>query len=294
MTALERRYRRIMLAYPLPYRRAHGDELLDVLLESAEPDRRLPDPREAAGLIVGGLRARALAAAEGNPWWDGLHLGVTAMAAANLAEFLPYTNSLPIWTLLSTLALLAVMRGMPLVALPLVLVTGAKAVAIASGAQLFDPTLIPVFPGFLTGDALFSTSSPAAVTITYGLAACCLLALAARRGQGHTRSWWWLAAVPIAAWAGPAWMEEGTAFPLSLSRMVLELAVLGVAVWLGREANDPRWGFGAALYLVTASVGLGQHLDVLTRPHFAYWGLLAFLTVLSAAMPYGHRRRALH
>ncbi|MFI6325376.1 hypothetical protein ACIBG8_48210 [Nonomuraea sp. NPDC050556] len=294
MTPLERRYRRIMLAYPLPYRRAHGDELLDVLIESAEPDRRLPDPREAAGLIVGGLRARALAATEGNPWWDGLHLGVTAIAAANLAGFLPYANSLPVWTLLSALALLAVMRGMPLVALPFILVTGAKAVAVASGAQLFDLTLIPVFPGFLTGEALFSTSSPGAVTIMYGLAACCLLALAARRARPRTRSWWWLAAVPIAAWAGPAWMDESVPFPPSLPRTALELAVLGVAVWLGREANDPRWGFGAALYLAAVTVSLGQHLDALARPHFAYWGLLAFLTVLAAAMPYGHRRRALH
>ncbi|MEO3802345.1 hypothetical protein [Nonomuraea sp. B1E8] len=52
MSALERRYRRLLRAYPRAYRAEHGDELLDVLLESAGPGRTAPVPREAWGLLA--------------------------------------------------------------------------------------------------------------------------------------------------------------------------------------------------------------------------------------------------
>ncbi|MFC7648091.1 hypothetical protein ACFQX6_52200 [Streptosporangium lutulentum] len=155
MTHLERRYRRFLRAYPRSYRSVHGDELLDVLLEMAGPDRRVPEVREAAGLVLGGLRERLADAAQGSAWAGGLHLGVTALSVAHLAALLPYAGSIPLWTALSALALLAVLRGRMWPALPLVLLTGAKAVTIAYGGQLFEQTLLPVDPGLLTDDALF-------------------------------------------------------------------------------------------------------------------------------------------
>lgn len=295
MTVLERRYRRLMVTYPRTYREAHGDELLDILLESADPERTVPEAREAAGLITGGLRARASAAAKGSPWFDGLHLGVTALMAAHLAALLPYAGSIPLWTGLSALALVAVLRGWMLLALPLVLATGIKAVAIASGRPLLDVTLLPVFPDLLTDSALFAETSPDVVGGVYALTFLALLVLAARRGRTRTRSWWWLAAVPPAAWAGPAWMAEGTSHPLSLPRIVLECGVLLVAIWAGRQARDPRWALSAFLYLATVVATVGQHEMVeLTNQHLAYLGLLAFLTAVAIVIPYGYRRHALH
>ncbi|MEV4508444.1 hypothetical protein AB0K00_05750 [Dactylosporangium sp. NPDC049525] len=59
MTApLERRYRRLLLAYPAAYRRSHGAELLTALLDAAGPDRVRPSRRDVVDLVRGGLRQR--------------------------------------------------------------------------------------------------------------------------------------------------------------------------------------------------------------------------------------------
>ncbi|GAA4223977.1 hypothetical protein FHR32_003058 [Streptosporangium album] len=46
MTALERRYRQLLLAYPRGYRSAYGDELIGLLLDTADPGSSLPPPKE--------------------------------------------------------------------------------------------------------------------------------------------------------------------------------------------------------------------------------------------------------
>ncbi|WP_327011098.1 hypothetical protein OHA72_29795 [Dactylosporangium sp. NBC_01737] len=58
MTPLERRYRRLLLAYPAAYRRRHGDELVTTLLDAAAPGRVRPGRRDTADLVRGGLRQR--------------------------------------------------------------------------------------------------------------------------------------------------------------------------------------------------------------------------------------------
>ncbi|MEV4247387.1 hypothetical protein AB0J63_28720 [Streptosporangium canum] len=292
MTPLERRYRRLLRAYPHDYRSAYGDELLDVLLESASPLRTVPEPREAAGLVIGGLRERLTRAGRGSSWANGVHLGVTALCVAQLAALLPYAPAIPLWTLLSALALLAVLRGRVRLALPLVLLTGAKAVAVASGEPLFDHLLLPVEPGFLTDAPLFALSEPPPVATDYALALGGLLVLAVYGRPLTPRSWWWWAAVPPMAWAGPAWMESGTVYPISLSRMAVELALLGMALWAGRLSHDPRWALGATIYVTVASARLWDHAADLTRQHLAYWGLLVFLAGATALVPFGHWRRA--
>jgi hypothetical protein len=57
-SALERRYRRLLAAYPLVYRRRHEDEMLAVLLSGAQPGQRRPRPAEIADLLVGAMRMR--------------------------------------------------------------------------------------------------------------------------------------------------------------------------------------------------------------------------------------------
>ncbi|MGY0232165.1 hypothetical protein [Longispora urticae] len=54
--SLVRGYRLLLLAYPRDFRRQHGDELLDTLLEAAPAGRRRPTGRETANLLRHGLR----------------------------------------------------------------------------------------------------------------------------------------------------------------------------------------------------------------------------------------------
>ena len=55
---LERRYRRLLRAYPASYRDQRSDELVAVLMSAAEPGRRAPSLVEAADLVHSGLRTR--------------------------------------------------------------------------------------------------------------------------------------------------------------------------------------------------------------------------------------------
>ncbi len=290
---LERRYRRLLLAYPRPYRRAHGDELLDVLLEDAAPGRRMPVLREAWGLLTGGLRSRVTHQATGSAWEDGLHLGVTAVAVANLAALLPYARELPLWTLLSASALLAILRGRPRTAFALTLLTAVKAVALASGRQWFDVTVLPVHPGGLSGRALFQDSDPFLVAAGYAIVLIGLVVLVSLRRPARARSWWWWAAVVPVAWAGPAWMAEGTEHPISLSRMAVEAVALGLAVTGGYLARDHRWAMASGIYLLVVLAELGFHVQQLGRQHLAYAGILVLLTVAAAFVPLRQRRHCL-
>jgi len=71
---LERWYRRLLRAYPMAYRRAHGDEILATLMDSAEPGRRRPSWADAADLTRGALRQ-----------WFRLPVGLSSVVAAVLA-----------------------------------------------------------------------------------------------------------------------------------------------------------------------------------------------------------------
>ncbi|GAA3140075.1 hypothetical protein GCM10010466_33950 [Planomonospora alba] len=293
MTALERHYRRLLSAYPRAYRRAHGDELLDVLLESAAPGRRVPPLKEAWGLLVGGVRSRITHQATGSAWEDGLHLGVTAVAAVNLAALLPYAGALPLWTLLSALALLAILRGHLRAAFPLTFVTGVKAVGLAAGRQPFDVTLLPVHPNPLADRALFQDSDPALVAAGYAIVLIGLVVLTSLRRPVRARSWWWWAAVVPAAWAGPEWMAQETDYPISLSRLAVEAAAFGLGTVAAYSARDLRWALASSIYLLMVSGGLVLHADALTRQHLAYAGILLLLAAAAAFAPFRQRRHCL-
>lgn len=58
-TALERRCRILMLAYPAAYRRERADEMLGTLLDMTPEGRTWPLRRDVAALVLGGLRARS-------------------------------------------------------------------------------------------------------------------------------------------------------------------------------------------------------------------------------------------
>ncbi|WBB67140.1 hypothetical protein [Micromonospora sp. WMMD812] len=62
MSDLERRYLRLLSAYPAHYRRSRGAEIVGTYLDLARPDQRWPSAADAADLVRGGLRQRLRAA----------------------------------------------------------------------------------------------------------------------------------------------------------------------------------------------------------------------------------------
>ncbi|MFC4021171.1 hypothetical protein ACFOW4_24960 [Micromonospora sp. GCM10011542] len=58
MNDLERRYLRLLRAYPAEYRRARGAEIVGTYLDLAATGRRWPSPADAADLVRGGVRQR--------------------------------------------------------------------------------------------------------------------------------------------------------------------------------------------------------------------------------------------
>ncbi|MDG4788943.1 GlsB/YeaQ/YmgE family stress response membrane protein [Micromonospora sp. WMMD1102] len=94
---LERRYRRLLYAYPNRYRSSRGDELVGTYLDLVEPDRRWPSPRDAVDMLRGGLRQRlreqgALGLAAGLPVAATTALSMLAALAAFLLVQVEFTN----------------------------------------------------------------------------------------------------------------------------------------------------------------------------------------------------------
>ncbi|MEU7924591.1 hypothetical protein [Micromonospora sp. NPDC049107] len=92
MTEIERRYLRLLAAYPADYRRARGAEIVGTYLDLAEPGRRWPTPADAVDLLRGGLRQRVRATGV-TDLVPGVHL------AAALA-LLTATTLAGMWTVL--------------------------------------------------------------------------------------------------------------------------------------------------------------------------------------------------
>ncbi|MDF5751617.1 hypothetical protein [Spongiactinospora sp. TRM90649] len=293
---LERRYRRMLVAYPRGYRAGHGEELIATLLETAEPHRSTPPLTEAAALLTGGLRTRIVQAARGPSWADGLHLTITALAFANLATLLPYATTIPLWTALAALAALAVARGRFLVALPLAALTGVKVAAIGLGRPWLDATLLPVFADPLPRDwgmpALLSTGGPVAPVAAHAMVVLGAAVLAVRHRAARPRSWWWWAAVPPLAGVNAEQYDAGdpTATP---ARICLEIALLLLAALAGHIAMDARWALAATLYLPFEVIELIENHLMATRRDFAHLALLVFLTGVATAVTHQSRRRAL-
>ena len=72
VTALERRYRRLLRSYPPSHRAAHREEMLGVLLDAARPGQRMPGVTQTVNLVACGLAIRARRALIGEPWRDAL------------------------------------------------------------------------------------------------------------------------------------------------------------------------------------------------------------------------------
>jgi hypothetical protein len=86
--ALERRYRRLLIAFPADHRREYGEEMIGVLLASTPECRRRPRLGDVFDLISGGLRARLRQSGVGLSdarWPDALAVCSVALSAILLA-----------------------------------------------------------------------------------------------------------------------------------------------------------------------------------------------------------------
>jgi hypothetical protein len=261
---LERRYRRLLVTYPAPYRAAHGDEIIGTLLDAAPPTQRFPAPREAGGLLLGGLRTRARQAATATPprvWTDGLHLGVLLIVLANLGQALQLARA-P-WTALVAVGVLAVLRGWARTAL-----VATALAALAAARPLLPPVGLPWWlPGYGDWSAVARYVVPAAV----------LVALAwPQAGRLRPRSWWWLL-LPAAQLAFPAVEQSWVAAVEAGLEAGLLIALVVVAV----AALDPRPAVALAVFLTP---GLFHAAEQLTEGAMGprarvYWTVVALLTV---------------
>jgi len=199
--SLERRYRRLLSAYPGSYRRQRGDEILTTLLDMSAPGRDWPAPREVAGLLVGAARTRMrinLSRPAREVWAGGLRLAALILLAeacsqaatqagldlTNLSTTLPAeTAAFIVATVLSAGALASVASGRYWL--------GCAAVVGAGAAEMVGSH------GFRTGPAtLFGPAQEYFWPLASGLAVCAALAWV-RPPTG--RGLWWLLAVPPAA-----------------------------------------------------------------------------------------------
>lgn len=86
--ALERRYRRLLIAFPADHRREYGEEMIGVLLASTPQGRRRPRLADALDLVMGGLQARFRALDAGLAdarWPDALAVCSVALPVTLLA-----------------------------------------------------------------------------------------------------------------------------------------------------------------------------------------------------------------
>jgi hypothetical protein len=116
MTArLERRYRRLLWAYPKAYRDHRGAEMVGTLLDLAEAGDGGPGFRLSAHLILAGLRQRFRLSARRPLAWLGALLAAVALGAFGAAggTWLGWQTAASIPSDVSLRALNAAMTGMP-------------------------------------------------------------------------------------------------------------------------------------------------------------------------------------
>lgn len=274
---LRRRYERLLFTYPPAYRRAHGEEMLSTLLEAARSEQRFPAPREAASLLLGGLRTRARQVAQQSSrrlWADGLQLGVLLIVLVNLGHALQ--TRFPLWIALVAVGALAVLRGWTRTAL-----VATAAAALAAARPLLLHVGLPWWlPGYGDWSAVARYAVPAAVLAVFAWPSVF---------RPRARSWWWLVVPAVAALP-----LEGDAWALAQAglQVGLLLAVLVVAV----AALDPRPAIGAAVYLAPGLLYAAEESLTAGAPStlvLGYWAVLAALMVALAAAAWRIRRQQL-
>jgi hypothetical protein len=264
---LERRARRLLRAYPPGYRAHRGEEILGTLLEATPPGRGWPQPRDAASVLTGGLRARRKANLRLAEAVSLRQAGILAIALylcgllnheLGLLRFpgwspdpvgLGWRALLPCVPLAVTVAA-AWSRRPRLVAVSAAAATAALAYVAFAGLSL---------PGGHGGGAVESALS----ALTVPLLSLAALTLLTRSVQRPPRSWLWLVGLAVGVTVlgvvaarlqlGPAehalaWLGRWTATAGS-AYSPLSAIIVGVSLgWLVTDSR-PLIGVAGSLYL---------------------------------------------
>jgi len=301
---LERRYRRLLLAYPPQVRAARAEEILTTLAE-AGGDRRLPSAREAGSLLVEGVRARSRAAAADGPgriWADGVQLGVLLLVFANLGVLLWQAWRYPAWTVLLGVTTVAVLRARPRVALVLTAVG-----ALAAARPLLPVRLPQDLFGWAPAYGDWSTVARHVAPVLL----LALLSLPVLRRQLRARPWWWLlvpvaqVAVPVLVVAAaraaasmglastdPAQLERLGELGWTAARSAPEAVLVAAALGLALVARDPRPAIAALVLVVPGLAWALEQRAGLSPLASWYWlGIAATVPLLVIAAVSAARRQ---
>ena len=91
-SSLERRYRRLLALYPASFRAAREDEMVDVLMQGAQPNQSHPRPGEAVNLATHGLQRRAGRRFPGD--WERAHAKVMLPVRILIALWLCFLSAM--------------------------------------------------------------------------------------------------------------------------------------------------------------------------------------------------------
>ncbi len=297
VSALERRYRWLIAAYPPGHRRIHGDEMMGVLLASARPSQRWPRLADAADLMLGALliRVRALPRQAPDPAWrDALALLSLIVPILMLADGLATTDLLgiairtvaghpatPFWlaypwvwpvifgpALMTLLALLGLRRSTALAALAVTVTSVVPDVMTSASYLASGHTALRIFLGPLAAvGALLSPGPRRAREILRwpGVAAIGAGAIGlAELSKGPEFD------IPLMRWPTP-WLVIAAVLALTAGacmlsrtgrRLLMILAMPGVAYasYLGR-ALEPGWSRdlpGVTVLLLPTGLAIGE------------------------------------
>lgn len=306
---LERRYRRLLGAYPADWRVANGEALLGIVLDAAHSGQRWPSLREAAALLLDGARTRARSAAAAGPrslLSEALVLATLLLVLVNIGWALPISkDSWPMWEMFplpaAILAALGLLRGRLHLALVAVLASSANALLIAWDRAI-DWWQLQLW-SYHTELMDWTT------VVRAGLPAVALLAaLALRSGRRAPRSWAWLL-LPVAIWM----LHVNYYIEVQMALEAAVIVVMVGAVVVALVAGEARPALALAVYALPSplsdlNLGGSDPSTLTGRPFTAFISLfgvydwtatpailavvLALTGVLVALKPIWRRRRA--
>jgi hypothetical protein len=260
---LERRYRRLLVTYPAEYRQDHESEILGTLLEAAAPGQQRPSPREAAALLLGGLRTRARLAARSPRlmWSDGVRLGVLLILSGYASGGIRLGALLVMWQLSSSAigSRLGVgawgvpywwSGGLPVTTAPWAAVGIASCLALMAVVRDRHRIALAAVAGAVVVALVVAETRPfTPVPLSLVLAGGVVGVLAFRRSPTPgRRPWpWWLASL-VLVWVGvdAALGDSGTEF-VPVTPILLELGPVAILLVLSLATIDPRPAVAVAL-----------------------------------------------
>jgi hypothetical protein len=270
---LKRRYATLLRAYPRAYRARRGDELLGTLLDGAHPQQRWPSAREAASLVLAGLRTRNGADTRPTPrqmWAYALHLAVLAMLLYRSADDV-------LWAMGQHLRTEGASAALTLLAVPLLL-HGRFLLALAPVlAALAGRLWFGVEAQNMRGAVAYSGVAQALSDwLQYGVGWQCLcaagglvvLATALRPARRRLSPWWLVALTPVVALLVTSTYLVFHAAPAPTRDVVLSAVItVGVPlVCLLWTPVDPRAAGAAAGWLAVDAARLLVLTHMYTHP----------------------------